>query len=67
LQPGLAPHRNDVSENRKVAKRVVLYIKVEVELDETESPDRVAREICRNVEKIYVVRSAELSSAVAKE
>jgi hypothetical protein len=50
-----------------VAKRVVLYIKVEVELDETESPDRVAREICRNVEKIYVVRSAELSSAVAKE
>ena len=46
---------------------MVLYIKVEVELDETETPDRVAREICRTVEKIYVVRSAELSSAVAKE
>jgi hypothetical protein len=48
-------------------KRVDLYIKVEVELDESEAPERVAREICRQVEKIYVVRKAELSSAVAKE
>jgi hypothetical protein len=48
-------------------KRVDLYIKVEVELDEEETPDRVAREICRQVEKIYVVRKAELSSAVARE
>jgi hypothetical protein len=49
-------------------KRVDLYIKVEVELDdEEETPERVAREICRQVEKIYVVRRAELSSAVARE
>lgn len=48
-------------------KRVDLYIKVEVELDEGEIPERVAREICRQVEKIYVVRKAELSSAIAKE
>ena len=48
-------------------KRVDLYIKVEVELDEEETPDRVAREICRQVEKIYVVRKAELSSAVARD
>lgn len=48
-------------------KRVDLYIKVEVELDEAETPERVAREICRQVEKIYVVRKAELSNAVAKE
>jgi hypothetical protein len=48
-------------------KRVDLYIKVEVELDEAEVPERVAREICRQVEKIYVVRRAELSNAVAKE
>lgn len=48
-------------------KRVDLYIKVEVELDELETPERVAREICRQVEKIYVVRKAELSSAVVRE
>jgi hypothetical protein len=48
-------------------KRVDLYIKVEVELDEEETPERVAREICRQVEKIYVVRRAELSNAVARD
>ena len=48
-------------------KRVDLYIKVEVELDEEETPERVAREICRQVEKIYVVRRAELSSAVTRD
>lgn len=48
-------------------KRMDLYIKVEVELDETEKPDKVAAEICRVVQKLYPVRSAELSSAVAKE
>ncbi len=44
-----------------------LYIKVEVELEEEENPDRVASEICRQLEKIYVVRSAEISSTVARE
>ncbi len=48
-------------------KRVDLYIKVQVELDEDEKTERVAREICRQIEKIYVVRSAELSSAVATD
>ncbi len=48
-------------------KRVDLYIKVEVVLDEEETPEKVAREICRQVEKIYVVRKAELSSAVARD
>jgi hypothetical protein len=48
-------------------KRVDLYIKVQVELDEDEKPERVAGEICRQIEKIYVVRSAELSNAVARE
>ena len=51
----------------KKMKRMDLYIKVEVELDETEKPDKVAAEICRVVQKLYPVRSAELSSAVAKE
>jgi phosphoribosylformylglycinamidine (FGAM) synthase PurS component len=48
-------------------QRVDLYIKVEVELDEEEQTERVAREICRQLEKNYVVRSAELSSAVTRE
>jgi len=48
-------------------KRVDLYIKVEVELEEDETPEKVAREICRQVEKIYVVRRAELSNAVARD
>jgi hypothetical protein len=48
-------------------KRVDLYIKVEVSLEEEEKPERVAAEICRQIEKIYVVRSAELSNAVTRE
>lgn len=44
-----------------------MYIKVEVELDEDEKPERVANEICKQIEKIYVVRSAELSNAVSRE
>ena len=48
-------------------QRVDLYIKVEVELDEDEKPERVAAEICRQIEKIYVVRSAELSSTITRE
>jgi hypothetical protein len=48
-------------------KRVDLYIKVEVSLEEEEKPEQVAAEICRQIEKIYVVRSAELSNAVTRE
>ncbi len=48
-------------------KRVDLYIKVTVDLDEEETPERVAGEICRQLEKIYVVRAAELSSTVTRE
>jgi hypothetical protein len=48
-------------------KRVDLYIKVELELDKEEKPERVAAEICRQLEKIYFVRSAELSNAVTRE
>ena len=47
-------------------KRVDLYIKVEVELDEDEKPERVAGEICRQLEKLYVVRAAELSNTVTR-
>jgi hypothetical protein len=48
-------------------QRVDLYVKVEVELEEDETPERVANEICRMLQKMYFVRSAELSSAVTRE
>ena len=44
-----------------------LYIKVEVELDQDEAPERIANEICRMLQKMYFVRSAELSNAVSRE
>ncbi len=44
-----------------------LYIKVEVELDDEEELERVAAEICRQIEKLYAVRSAELSNSVVRE
>lgn len=45
-------------------QRVDLFIKVQVEMDDKEKPERVAAEICRQIEKMYVVRSAELSNTV---
>ncbi|MFN3324599.1 MAG: hypothetical protein ACK5AZ_13970 [Bryobacteraceae bacterium] len=44
--------------------RFDLYLKVEVDLEEGEEPKRLAAEICRQVMKVYGVRSAELSSFV---
>lgn len=48
-------------------QRVDLFIKVEVELDDEEKAERVANEICRQIEKVYVVRSAEVSSVMARD
>ncbi len=48
-------------------KRVDLYIKVTVEVDEEEKPERIAGEICRQMEKLYGVRSAELSNIVSRD
>ncbi|MGH9639340.1 MAG: hypothetical protein ACRD3Y_04720 [Bryobacteraceae bacterium] len=48
-------------------QRVDLYIKVEIELDEKEKAEKVAAEICRQVEKMYVVRSAEVSNSIKHE
>ena len=51
----------------KDVQRVDVFIKVEVELDEDEKPERVANEICRQVEKIYVARRVELSSIISRD
>lgn len=44
-----------------------LFIKVQIEHDPAEPPERLAAEICRRIQKIYGVRSAELSSAVSPQ
>jgi hypothetical protein len=47
--------------------RMHVYLKVELDLDEQEKPDRLASEICRMIRKVYGVRSAEVSSIVEKD
>jgi hypothetical protein len=46
--------------------RTHLFFKVEVEHDEDESPQKVGEEIGRQLRKLYVVRSVELSSVVTE-
>ena len=45
-------------------QNIDLYLKVEADLDETEDPKRFAKELCRQIEKIYGVRRAELSNII---
>ncbi|MGH9559271.1 MAG: hypothetical protein ACRD30_08515 [Bryobacteraceae bacterium] len=47
--------------------RTDIHIKVEVDLDQNEPPERIAAEICRIVRKVYGVRSAEVTNMVEKE
>jgi hypothetical protein len=48
-------------------RRTDVYIKVEVDLDEKEKPERVANDICRVIRRVYGVRSAEVSSTVDRD
>jgi len=41
--------------------RTNLFFKVEIEHDRDELPDRLGREICRQILKFYGVREAELT------
>jgi hypothetical protein len=47
--------------------RANLFIKVEVEYSRGEKPEDLALQICRQVMKVYGVRTAELSSVVPEE
>jgi hypothetical protein len=47
--------------------RTDLYIKVELDLDEKEKPERVAAEICRRIQGMLGVRRAEVSNMVEKD
>ena len=46
--------------------RTHLFFKVEIEHDPEENPEKIGEEIGRNLRKLYVVRSVELSSVVAQ-
>jgi hypothetical protein len=47
--------------------RTDVYLKVELDLDGTETPERVASEMCRMLRRIYGVRQAEVQSMVERE
>jgi hypothetical protein len=42
--------------------RTNLFIKVVVQHEEKENPERLGAELCRQLSKNFIVRSAELSS-----
>lgn len=42
--------------------RTNLFIKVIVEHDQDEKPEKLGAELCRQLERTYVVRSAELAN-----
>jgi hypothetical protein len=42
--------------------RTNLFLKVVVEHDEKETPERLGAELCRQLERNYIVREAELAS-----
>jgi hypothetical protein len=46
--------------------RTLVYLKVELEHAEDEKIQRLAEEICRRIQKIYGVRSAEISNIVSR-
>lgn len=47
--------------------RTDVYLKVELDLDDDESAERVASEIVQRLRKLYGVRQAEVSSIVERE
>jgi hypothetical protein len=44
-----------------------LFLKIEIEHEDEENPQKLAAEICRQILKVYGVRSAEVSSVTAGE
>jgi len=47
--------------------RTDVYLKVVVDHEPPDTPQKIAAEICRQVEKIYGVRRAEISSVVNQQ
>lgn len=47
--------------------RLDVYVKVEIDLQEGEKPQKLAAEICRMIRKVYGVRTAEVTNTIASE
>jgi hypothetical protein len=47
--------------------RTDLFFKVVIEHDDEDQPERLGREICRQLMKVYGVRSAELANFTCVE
>ncbi|MBK9166922.1 MAG: hypothetical protein IPM24_05585 [Bryobacterales bacterium] len=48
-------------------KRANVYLKVQIEFDERETPERLGEELCRQLRRVYGVRHAELSGVNSEE
>ena len=48
-------------------RRTDVHLKVELDLDADEKPERLAAEICRAIRRIYGVRKAEVTSIIEKD
>ncbi|MBI4903799.1 MAG: hypothetical protein HY820_09195 [Acidobacteria bacterium] len=46
--------------------RTDVFLKIVLEHDEDERPEKLAEEICRRIEKLYGVRTTEISSVVTQ-
>jgi len=44
-----------------------IYLKIVLEHERDETPERLAEEICRKIEKLYGVRYAEVSNVTRRE
>ena len=47
--------------------RTDVYLKVELDLEDKEKPERIAAEICRMIRRVYGVRQAEVTNMVERE
>ncbi|MBI3680565.1 MAG: hypothetical protein HY235_09230 [Acidobacteria bacterium] len=46
--------------------RTDIYLKIVIEHDDDDPPGKLADELCRRIEKLYGVRSAEVSNTVTQ-
>jgi hypothetical protein len=65
--PDATARRPHESYDGRTMNRADLYLKVELDLDDLEKPERIAAEICRLLRKVYGVRQVEVSSIVERE
>jgi hypothetical protein len=60
-------HRETSLSYHREMPRTDLYLKVEIDIDVKEQPERLALEICRQIRRVYGVRAAELLNVVDRE